>query len=325
MLKQVLFLLLLCCCSQAYANPSQPSSLAAIQTLIEQGNTTLAITKLQKLLKDEPSHYQAWFLLGVNQAEKRQFDDAITAFRHVIALQPKLAEPHNNLAVIYNETGEFQAAVDELEASIALKPGYLTAQENIGDLYIKLAADAYRKILANNDNPILQRRYQRLLHIRDDATSDSNTGQTSTVTPTVTSDPPSAASNIQQAASTPKITTQANKPTHSVLKALEAWRLAWSHQNIVTYFAAYSDEFQFNEKFSSLEKWKDYKAWAIGKRTFIQISIENIVVSMAAEDVRQLNFVQHFKSDSFNSDNNKEMLFKQTPDGWKIIRETSSE
>ena len=327
MLKKTLFLLLLLFCTQVYAKPNDVSSLAAIQALIEQGNTVAATNKLLQLVKAEPEHYQAWFLLGVNQAEQRQFDAAIASFRRVIVLQPTLAEPHNNLAVIYNETGDFRAAVTALEASLLLKPDYVTAQENIGDLYVKLAADAYRKVLARDNNPVLQHRYQRLLKVHDDvpleAKAKTSVQQVDEKKPAVIKRPKAAVKAVPDLAKIKKTSPVNRLVKESVLQALERWRLAWENKDMTAYFSAYSADFQYDDKYVSLEKWQDYKTWAMRQRSFIRVKVENIETEMLAQDVIKLNFLQHFRSDSHNSSNNKELLFRKTSDGWKIIYEVS--
>jgi len=108
---------------------AEASSLASAEALIAEGKDLAAISMLKRAVKENPDQYQAWFLLGVTQARKRHFDDAITAFAKVSQLQPQLAEPHNNLAVIYNEMGNLTGAVRELEASLKLNPGYVPAHE----------------------------------------------------------------------------------------------------------------------------------------------------------------------------------------------------
>ncbi|MDQ6970163.1 MAG: tetratricopeptide repeat protein [Mariprofundus sp.] len=339
MLKNILFLCLLLTSHQAYAVQNSTTSLADIQHLIQQNNSTAALSSLQDLLKAEPENYQAWFLLGVTQAEQQQFDAAIHAFHQVVALQPKLAEPHNNLAVIYDEMGNIRAAVNELEASLVLKPGYVTAQENLGDLYVKLAADAYQKVLERSNNPALQRRYQRLLELPSNAASSASAITTAKTPPTIVAAakkialPPASTTekpvsitepkNIIAHIQTPAPSAVTDTPQQLVLKAFEAWRMAWSNKNTTTYFSAYSDDFQYGASYASLKKWRAYKTWAIQKRRFIKINIEQLVTTVISPTRIKLTFLQHFRSDSFNSDDHKEMLFKKTSNGWKIIYEAS--
>jgi len=332
MLKKTLFLLFIIVCTPVYATENATISIDSVQSLLKQGQVKAAIKQLRVLVEHEPGNYQAWFLLGVNQAEQSQFDDAIKSFHHVIELQPKLAEPHNNLAVIYNETGNYRAAVDALEISLKLKPDYVTAQENIADLYIKLAADAYRKVLAKKKSPVLQQRYLRLLNIRSDVPLESaveQTGKRQTVAAT-TSKP--SAHKAAQAARVMKMkpavatsgdSTDLSQSKQDVMKAIEAWRIAWSNKDMIAYFAAYSDEFQYGERHASLTKWRDYKTWAMRKRSFIKIDVEHVVMTALAENVMKVELLQHFRSDSLNIDNRKEMLFRKGDAGWEIIYEAS--
>ncbi len=338
MLKISLLLIVLFTSTHAYATASDKPSIGSIQSLIEQGNVSAALHKMRQLLKEEPKNYQAWFLLGVNQAEQGQYDDAIQSFHHVIKLQPSLAEPHNNLAVIYNETGNFRAAVDALEMSLTLKPDYLIAQENVGDLYVKLAADAYRKVLAKKQSPVLQQRYQRLLRVRADI-PEASSEPVAKKAPKKNTEVATASQAIpvrpQQPIQGTEVTlekseavvalasTDMRQSKQQVLKAVEAWRVAWSNKDLPAYFAAYSEEFQHGAKYVSFAKWKDYKTWAMRKREFIRVNLEHVVATLLAENVIKVQFLQHFRSDSFNNDNRKEMLFRNSADGWKIIYEAA--
>ena len=264
-----------------------------------------AIARYQQTVSKEPGNYEAWFGLGVTQAKQRRFQDAITAFRQVIALQPALAEPHNNLAVIYNELGDLRAAVAELEASLKLDPGYATAYENIGDLYVKLAAGAYQKALQHHDREDLKQRYARLLLVHDaTAVATAVAPQSST--------PPETVNRIT--------TTLTDEP--AVLAAVEAWRTAWSKRDMAAYFAAYAADFDTGKRFNSLAAWQQYKQSVISNKAFIRVTLEHIETTRTAEGFR-VTFLQHFRSNTLDSDDRKQLLLKQTPDGWKIAHETT--
>ena len=60
---------------------------------------------------------------------------------------PELPEPYNNLAVLYSSKGQFEKARVALELAIQTHPSYSTAHENLGDIYAKLASQAYDKAL----------------------------------------------------------------------------------------------------------------------------------------------------------------------------------
>jgi len=109
----------------------------------------------------------------------------------------------------------------------------------------------------------------------------------------------------------------------SAIAAVEAWRSAWNRRDVPAYFTAYSDAFDFGARFKTLQQWKQYKQRVITKRTFIRVTLENLEAKQLPEGEIRLVFLQHFRSDSFNSDDIKEMLLRQTQDGWKIIDESS--
>lgn len=299
------------------------SSTALAEAMIAKGSNIAAINILKKEVKKHPADYQAWFMLGVTQAKRRQFHDAVLAFNKVVELQPSLAEPHNNLAVIYNETGNYRAAVNELEISLTLKPDYVTAQENIADLYIKLAADAYRKVLAKKKSPILQQRYQRLLNVRSGVPIESAAPKVDKKPVIIASTSNSPVQSEKSEAVVQEASADLSQSKQEVVKAIESWRIAWSNRDMVAYFSAYSSEFQYGEKYVSYAKWKDYKIWAMRKRSFIKIDIEDVAMSALAENVMKVELLQHFRSDSLNIDNRKEMLFRKSDAGWKIIYEAS--
>ena len=138
-----------------------------VKSDIQAGRTKIALESLQGIIKQQPDAYQAWFLIGVAHARQQQFHQAIEAFRHVIDLNPLLAEPHNNLAVIYNELGDVRAAINELEQSLKKRPDYAIVEENIADLYVKLALQNYRNALEKEPSEALEKRYMRLLQVRN--------------------------------------------------------------------------------------------------------------------------------------------------------------
>ena len=109
----------------------------------------------------------------------------------------------------------------------------------------------------------------------------------------------------------------------AAMEAVEAWRSAWNRQDLPAYFAAYSNAFDFSRRFETLEQWKHYKRAVITKKAFIRVTLENIKATKLPGGEIRLAFLQHFRSDSFNSDDIKTMMLRQTRDGWKIIYEAS--
>ena len=70
---------------------------------------------------------------------------AIAQFQALTADMPELPEPHNNLAALYARKGQYELARRELELAIAADPDYGIANENLGDVYVQLAAAQYER------------------------------------------------------------------------------------------------------------------------------------------------------------------------------------
>ena len=129
----------------AWAVPAVADDLAAIQKLIRKGETTQAIEQLDAHLRTAPDDPQARFLKGVALADSGRRDEAIAVFLKLTEDHPELPESYNNLAVLYAQQGLYERARQALEMAIQAHPSYAIAYENLGDLHVKLASQAYDK------------------------------------------------------------------------------------------------------------------------------------------------------------------------------------
>ena len=126
---------------------AQPSPTAEVAKLLEQGKLSEAAQRAQNHLKQNANDVQMRFLQGVIATEQRKYDQAIQIFTALTQDYPGLPEPYNNLAVVYAAKGEERKAAQVLEQAIRTNPSYATAHENLGDLYARMASDAYAKAL----------------------------------------------------------------------------------------------------------------------------------------------------------------------------------
>lgn len=304
---------------------------------LKQGRYTTAIEQLRALVEHDGSNYEAWFLYGVAHVHQQQFHQAIEAFRQVIALRPDLAEPHNNLAAVYNNLGDTKAAVKELEVALEKRPNYTIAEENLADLYIKLALQHYRNTLKTSPNPVIEQRYARLIQVRnpmpDQAASAPPENQQPATQAVVEPAKPATQAHIITPVSTPKPQAKpdnapvmpmvADKSIIGVLDALEAWREAWASQQLDAYFSAYADHYQPDARFDSLDAWKAYKKRVISNKSFIRIEFEQVEVNKQSNDIATVKLLQRFHSNTYNGKDFKKVTFKYTPQGWRIIAEAS--
>jgi tetratricopeptide (TPR) repeat protein len=73
----------------------------------------------------------------------RKFDDAKKTLIEITQQFPELPEPYNNLAAMAANQGNWIEARDYLELALKLRPTYAIAAANLGEIYIRLGAQAY--------------------------------------------------------------------------------------------------------------------------------------------------------------------------------------
>lgn len=185
-----------------------------ITALLRSGKSAEALTKAEQLLSANPRDPQLRFLRGVAQADSGKTSDAIGTFTQLMQDYPELPEPYNNLAVLYASQNRLDKARTALEMAIRTNPSYSTAHENLGDIYAKLAGQAYNKALQldANNSAVLS---PKLALIRSLFTS----GQTAGVRPATTTTFVAAAPTRAPAPAAAPTPTPAPTPAPAVAAA----------------------------------------------------------------------------------------------------------
>lgn len=131
----------------AAQTPAPPSAAAEVGALMQAGRKDEALARADARLKDNPRDAQVRFMRGVILTEQGKTVEATVAFETLTQEFPELPEPYNNLAVIHAAQGRYDVAHRLLQQALAAQPGYVTAYENLGDLYLSMAEQAYGKAL----------------------------------------------------------------------------------------------------------------------------------------------------------------------------------
>lgn len=128
-----------------------------INQLFRKGDLVTALTRANQFLANNPKDAQVRFLKGLILTDLGKSADAIQVFTGITEDYPELPEPYNNLAVLYAAQGKYDAAKNALEMALRTHPSYAIAHENLGDLYARMASNAYDKALQiDNDNKAAQ-------------------------------------------------------------------------------------------------------------------------------------------------------------------------
>ena len=137
----------LCLAATLSVSAAYADDYADVSRLMRANQHLDAMTKAEQYLASKPRDPQMRFLKGVILTETGKTADAISTFTKITEDYPELPEPYNNLAVLYAGQSQFDKARAALEMAIRTNPSYATAHENLGDVYARLASQAYSKAL----------------------------------------------------------------------------------------------------------------------------------------------------------------------------------
>jgi predicted O-linked N-acetylglucosamine transferase (SPINDLY family) len=106
----------------------------------------------RQILQAQPDHPGALHLLGMIAYQVGRHEVAVEYVKQAIALNPAVAEFHNNLGTVYFELNQIEAASRHLNTALQLQPDYSEAEYNLANLLrkegiLEEAAVHYRKAL----------------------------------------------------------------------------------------------------------------------------------------------------------------------------------
>jgi len=328
---------------------AQSDDLQDISRLLKQGQHVQALERVNQYLATKPRDAQGRFLKGLILAEQNKVPDAIDVFSKLSQDYPELPEPYNNLAVLHAAQGQYEKARQSLEMSIRTHPSYATAYENLGDVYTKLASQAYDKALQlDSTNSAAQ---TKLSLVREMISGTNRPVRSATRTePAKAPEPakpavvaaaqkagpaaapsapepkaPAQAAAEARSAAVPETKAAAKAPektasSDEILKAVRAWAHAWSKKDLTTYLAFYAREFKTPNGEPRAE-WEKARRQRISAPKRIEVEVDGFRVGANDGRSATISFRQHYRSDSLKVDSNKTLVMVHTDGKWLIQQE----
>jgi len=322
---------------------------ADVNQLMRSGKVAEALAKADQYLAGKPRDPQMRFLKGVLQTEAGRTADAIVTFTKLTEDYPELPEPYNNLAVLYAGQSQFDKARAALEMAIRTNPSYATAHENLGDVYAKLASQAYSKALQlDATNTGVQ---PKLALIRELFSPAGKAGAKPSAAaapapvaatkapapPAVVAKAPAPAAPAPAAAPAPVATKATVTPapaavapapaapaagtSKEVESAVQAWAAAWSAKDMNGYLGAYGKEFDPPGK-QSRKGWEEERRARIVGKAHISVKLSDLSVSVNGSRATA-KFRQAYSADSLNVSSRKTLELVKSGDRWVIVREST--
>jgi tetratricopeptide (TPR) repeat protein len=334
-----------------------------IQILYRKGDAAKALERLDVLLAGKPRDAQgakiaqARFLKGLILAEQGKAPEAIKVYVGLTEDYPELPEPYNNLAVLYASQNQLDKAQKALEMAISTHPSYATAHENLGDIYARMASQAYNKALQlDKTNAAAQTKLAMVKELFSNSGKPNRPpakGETAKLpAPPVAAPPlpepakpvpvkpepvkpevvkpavePKPAPEVKPVVEAPPSAPPKEKPATGkadseadVLKALQAWARAWSGKNVGAYLAAYDKGFRAPGG-ESRASWEKSRKERISRPKSIRVSIDEPRVTLDGAGKASVTFRQTYKSNALSSTTTKTLVFVKSGDKWLIQQE----
>ncbi|NKI96698.1 tetratricopeptide repeat protein [Rhizobacter sp. SG703] len=326
-----------------------------VDGLLGAGRLAEANQKADQFLSAKPKDARMRFLKGLVLSEQGKSNDAIAVFVKLTEDHPELPEPHNNLAVLYSKQGQYDQARRSLEAAIRTNPSYATAYENLGDVYAKLASQAYSRAL-QIDGGSTAKVSPKLAMIRDLFSPMTRSEPQVAVAakpapapapapaPVVAAAPKPAAAAAPApvpapapapVAVTPPAPVPTTKPAPApaatpapatasedakdVQAAALAWAAAWARKDMDAYFASYTPDFNGGKTRAAWEA--ERRARITGKRS-ITVTLSDFDIRVQG-DKAVLQARQAYSADALKVSSRKRLDLVRVSGRWLIQKEST--
>ena len=127
------------------------------EQFIRASNYSKAIKVFNKVKKNDPQSYLAFYKIGYCYEMMRDIDKAIKSYNQAIEINPQFADAQAGVASCYNWKNKYDDAEEYLERAIAIEPQNYRAYIEFGRMYAgqniyTKAVDSYERAIAIDSN-----------------------------------------------------------------------------------------------------------------------------------------------------------------------------
>ena len=260
-----------------------------------------AIIEINQLLKNEPNNQNLLFLKAVTETKLEKKELAIKTYNNLIEKFPGLPEPYNNLAVLYAEQNKLEEAKKILQKALKTNKSYSVAHINLGDVYTRMASEAYRKAFELDKSPVANNKLQLINELF------------------------SYSPNMQRTKLVAPISKSKNKSKEQEIADLssfvESWKVSWESKDLVAYFSNYSKYFKIKSEVN-YERWKQIRTEKIINKKNINIEISNIKYKFK-DGFWFITMSQAYNSGKYSDKEEKTLVIINESGKYKIVEENT--
>ena len=345
-------LMMLC----ASVSPVFADSIQEAEQLLRLKQPQQALEKIDLYLAQRPRDPQGRFFKGLILTELGKIPEATSVFQKLTEDYPELPEPYNNLAVLYAQQKQYDKAKTALEMAIRTHPSYAVAHENLGDIYARMATQAYdRALQLDSSNKAAQSKLNLIREMVGNgsrgnqkpraiapiaAAPSAATATPAPAAPPAPSTPPAPTAPAKQAeaakpAEAPKppapaaaapapakaaAPAAAVPPVTELTRTVQDWAAAWSRKDVKGYLGHYAADFKVPDG-KPRSAWEAERRSRIAKPGAIEVRIENVKVKSIAADRADATFRQHYKAVGLKTSTTKTLTLVRRDGRWLIQQE----
>jgi Flp pilus assembly protein TadD len=138
----ILLVLALALSGAWHPTAAQVDDLATARAALREGDLAAAATAIDRHLVAKPTDERARFLKGVILSEQGRTNEAFDVFFALTQDHPELAEPYNNLAVIYASQEQYDKALQIDSSNAAAKNKLSLVRELVASPHAKARTTA---------------------------------------------------------------------------------------------------------------------------------------------------------------------------------------
>ena len=326
---------------------AQGDDYAEAGKLFRAGQQAQALERVDNFLRVNPKDARGRFLKGLILTEQAKPAEAIKIFTGLTEDYPELPEPYNNLAVLYAQQGQYDKARGALEMAIRTHPSYATAHENLGDIYAKMASQAYDKALQlDKSNSAAQTKLEMIKELFSGGSRGGAKPGAGTTIPTVAAvtkpvavqppvtpppavtaqpapPPPAQPAPVAQPVAVKPVEPPKPAPAANdgeVLKTINNWAKAWSANDVKGYLSYYAPSFQ-PPGGEPRADWEAARKIRIAKPKKIDVRVEAPKVKFADNNRVAVTFRQSYRSANLKVASTKTLILVKAGDRWLIQQE----
>jgi tetratricopeptide (TPR) repeat protein len=228
---------------------------------------------------------------------KGGMEDARSVLEKLLAVEKQdtkvQASALNLLALIQSRQGRYEEARNTLNRALALNPGLEPAWENLGDVHLSLALQAYAQAMLNHKS-------QKL---------NDKSGQVRALLAS------RGGGRVEK--------TQVPTSETEVVAAIERWRAAWQARDAATYIAAYATNFSRDGRVPP-NAWREERKQRLAAASSVSVVIEGLAVVRRPDTGRyEARFTENLNADGYQRKQHKLLELQLIGADWLIVRETA--